>query len=385
MKFAFAVILSFGFIVACKSPDKYLTVTNDRGIETTVIDFTKVQAGNDSLVHYNLLALSKLADDIQMIRLETENNCLVDGKASYWLEDSCVIVMQRDQIMMFDREGHFLRTIATQGRAPGEFEGFQDARVKDGKIYLMDDFGRGKIFGIGENEGFSDFQGSTKDRFYNSFLPLDSGRILMAPFKCESTKNLIYIQDADGKYLQGIPCPPNQDVLSYNGRKLVSQVGQDYYYTPFLCDTVFQFIGGNLLPKWIFKVGARQEVEVNGESPRFLFLTVRTIIEQNTVNSVTNTTYSNVFYCYDKADKKLASFEKVWDDRFALVYRDIQDLNIQNGELFYWVYPASMLVEAIPQVLELEDVDKKIKENLKKWQEKISLDDNPVLLVGRLK
>ena len=107
MKFAFAVILSFGFIVACKSPDKYLTVTNDRGIETTVIDFTKVQAGNDSLVHYNLLALSKLADDIQMIRLETENNCLVDGKASYWLEDSCIIVMQRDQIMMFDREGRF--------------------------------------------------------------------------------------------------------------------------------------------------------------------------------------------------------------------------------------------------------------------------------------
>ena len=129
MKFVFAVILSFGFIVACKSPDKYFTVTNDRGIETTVIDFTKVQAGNDSLVHYNLLALSKLADDIQMIRLETENNCLVDGKASYWLEDSCVIVMQRDQIMMFDREGHFLRTIATQERAPGEFEGFQDARV----------------------------------------------------------------------------------------------------------------------------------------------------------------------------------------------------------------------------------------------------------------
>lgn len=385
MKFIFTIICSICLVGACKSPDKYLTVTNDRGIETTVIDFTKVQAGSDSLVHHNLLALSELADNIQMVRLETGNNCLVDGKASYWLEDSCIIVIQRDQLMMFDLEGRFLRTIATQGRAPGEFGEFQDARVKDGKIYLLDDFGKGKIFSIGENEEVSDFQGSTKDRFYNSFLPLDSGRILMAPFKCESTKNLIYIQDADGKYLQGIPCPPNQDILSYNGRKLVSQVGQDYYYTPFLCDTVFQFIGGNLLPKWIFKVGARQEVEVNGETSRFLFLTVRTITEQNTVNSVVYTTYSNVFYRYDKTDKKLVSFEKVWDDRFALVYRDIQDLNIQNGELFYWVYPASMLVEAIPQVLELEDVDEKIKENLKKWQEKISLDDNPVLLVGKLK
>ena len=62
MKFVFAVILSFGFIVACKSPDKYLTVTNENGIETTVIDFTKIQAEKDSLVHYDLLALSEIAD-----------------------------------------------------------------------------------------------------------------------------------------------------------------------------------------------------------------------------------------------------------------------------------------------------------------------------------
>lgn len=385
MKFIFAVILCFCFIVTCKSPDKYLSITDDQGIETTIIDFTKIQAGSDSLIYRDLLPLSELADDIQVIRLETGNNCLVDGKASYWLEDSCIIVVQPDQIMRFDREGHFQRTIATYGRAPEEFGKFQDARVKDGKIYLLDDFGKGKIFSIREYEGFSNFQGSTQDRFYNSFLPLDSGRILMAPFKCESSKNLIYTQDAAGKYLQGVPCPPNRDILSYNGRKLVSQVGQDYYYIPFSCDTVFQIIHGNLLPKWIFKVGARQEVEVNGETSRFLFLTVKTIIEQNTSDAVVYTSYSNVFYCYDKTDKKLSTFEKLWDDRFAMVYRNIQDLHIQNGEWFYWVYPASMLTELIPQVLELEDVDERIKERLKDLQEKITLDDNPFLLVGKLK
>lgn len=385
MKFIFTIIFSFCLVGACKSPDKYLTVTNENGIETTVIDFTKIQAEKDSLVHYDLLALSEIADDIRVVRLETKDNCLVDGKANYWLEDSCIIVVQRDQIMKFDREGHFQRTIAIYGRGPGEFGKFQDVRVKNGKIYLLNTLGKGKIFSVRENESFSDFQGSTKDLRYNSFLPLDSGCILMAPFKCESTKNLIYIQDADGKYLQGVPCPPNRGALSYNGRKLLSQVGQNCNYTPFSGDTVFQFIHGNLYPKWIFKIGARQGVEVYGETSRFLFLSVKTITSQSTSNDVVSTTYSNVFYRYDKIDKKLSSFNKVLDDRLALIPKGIWELQIQNGELFCWVYPASTLVEAIPQVLDLKDVDEKIKERLKNLQEKISLDDNPVLLVGRLK
>ena len=385
MKLQCIVPILFLLAVACKNSDKYVTTVEDRGIETTTIDFTKVQAGRDSIVHYSSLPLSEIADDIQVIRLETGDKCLVDGEATYWVGDSCIIVVQRDQIMMFDREGRFRRTIATSGRAPEEFGKFQDVRIKNGKIYLLDDFGKGKIFSLKEGEGVSNFQGCTEDRFYNSFLPLDNGHILMAPFKCEGSKNIYYVQDTAGKFQEGVSCPPNKEILCYNGRKLVSQVGQEYRYTPFTVDTVFQIIHGSLLPRWIFKVGAQQEIEVHGETSRFLFLNLRMITNQSTSNSVVYTTYSNAYYCYDKEAKKLSAFNDIFDDRFASVRRDIQNLRIQDGEWFYWVYPASMLTEAIPLILESEEVDDKIKEHMKDLQGTITLDDNPVILIGRLK
>lgn len=385
MKTVFVMCLVLGLVVACKKSDKSVAVTRGQGIETTILDFTKIQGEKDSLLRYDLLPFSEIADSMQVIRLETGDHCLVDGKAEYWLEDSLLVVIQPDQIMTFDREGRFLRTVARYGRAPEEFGKYQDVRVKNGKVYIMDDFGKGKVFNIHADEGFLNFQGSTEDFWYNSFLPLDSGRMMMAPFKCEKSKNLVYIQDSTGKYLEGIPCPPNRDVLAYNGLKLVSQVGQEYYYTPFTCDTIFQIVSGNLLPKWIFKVGKRQEVSINGETTRYLYLTVKTIQEQNTSNSVTYTTFSTESYRYDKADKKLSIFNNVWDDRFASIYRNINDLHFQNGEWFYRVYSASMLTESIPQILQAEIVDDKIKEGLKKLQGNLSMDDNPILVVGRLK
>lgn len=385
MKIVFVMFLILGFAVACKNSDKSVAVTGGQGFETTILDFTKIQGEKDSLLRYDLLPFSEIADSIQVIRLETDDHCLVDGEASYWLEDSLLVVIQPDQIMTFDRKGFFLRTVARYGRAPEEFGKYQDVRVKNGKVYIMDDFGKGKIFSVHADEGFLNFQGGTEDFWYNSFLPLDSGRMVMAPFKCEKSKNLVYIQDSAGKFLEGIPCPPNRDVLVYNGLKLVSQVGEEYYYTPFTCDTIFRIVGGSLLPKWIFKVGKRQEVTIHGETTRYLYLTVKTIQEQNTSDSVTYTTFSTESYRYDKADKKFSVFNHVWDDRFASIYRNINDLHFQNGEWFYWVYPASMLTEMIPQILQAENVDDKIKEGLKKLEGKISMDDNPVLVVGRLK
>lgn len=386
MKYTSIILISLLIATGCKEPgNKYLTITQEQGIETTSIDFTKIQATRDSLTHDELWPLSRLTDDIQVIRLETGDNCLVSGKAIYGIEDSCIVVIQNDQIMTFDREGHFQHTVAVFGRAPEEFGKFQDARVKDGKVYLLDEFGKGKIFSVKKGEGYSTFQGSTKDFWYNSFLPLEHGQILMVPFKCESTKNLFYIQDADGKYLQGMPCPPNQDILQYNGRKLVSQVGQEYRYASFTCDTVFQIVQEDLVPKWIFKVGGQQEVEVEGETSRFLFVRVKTVTNRNVKDGVTYTSFSTESYCYDKENKKLSTFGNIWDDHFASIYRGVQELHIQNGEWFYWVYPASMLAESIPDILLSEKVDDKIKERLKDWEGKISLDDNPVLLVGRLK
>lgn len=145
MKLQCIVPILFLLAVACKNSDKYVTTVEDRGIETTTIDFTKVQAGRDSIVHYSSLPLSEIADDIQVIRLETGDNCLIDGKATFWVEDSCIIVIQQDQIMMFDREGRFRRTIATSGRAPEEFGKFQDVRIKMEKFICWMILGREKF------------------------------------------------------------------------------------------------------------------------------------------------------------------------------------------------------------------------------------------------
>lgn len=386
MKFWTGIL--FLLLLGCKESGKSLISNSENDVETTVFDFTKIGIAADSIRHQELLPLSLLADSIQVVKLETGNNCLVDGKADYFIGDTFILVSQRDQVMLFDRTGRFLRTVARKGRGPGEYESFEDISVDEarGMVYLLGEFGDVKMYNLSDSNYFKRFECAGSDRFYNSILSQDSGRLLVAPCLYKDTKHLIVQLDTTGQFVCGLPCSPNDKKLTHiEGKKLIYRVGDEYHYVSSNDDTVYRVTGNTLKLKWVFNVKGAQRVEMNGETRSFLFPTVLTIEEQKEKEGRTLTTYSNTFYCYDKRSRQLLTYDKVWDDYLLTLYWKIDNLHIQDGDRFYWVYPAPLLEEFIPQVLELEEVKPGMKERLTDLQKTLSTDDNPVLLIGRLK
>lgn len=88
---------------------------------------------------------------VRFVPLETKTECLMGGLKQIQVTDSFIFVVtakRKGQVMMFDRNGKFLRKIGRYGKGPGEhiyvenneyaykFELFQHLAVNDAGVFL---------------------------------------------------------------------------------------------------------------------------------------------------------------------------------------------------------------------------------------------------------
>jgi hypothetical protein len=66
--------------------------------------------------------LSEAASDVEYIKLETNDSCLVTARAKYYFTDDFIFVQNRDHILKFSRDGKFLMKIGKPGKGPGEID-----------------------------------------------------------------------------------------------------------------------------------------------------------------------------------------------------------------------------------------------------------------------
>jgi len=79
-----------------------------------VVDYESI------LNNKSIVSLSELADDIEYICLETNDQCLLRSTAKYHFTDEFIFVNNIEYILQFDRTGKFIKQIGTPGRGPGE-------------------------------------------------------------------------------------------------------------------------------------------------------------------------------------------------------------------------------------------------------------------------
>lgn len=66
--------------------------------------------------------LSEIASDIQYVKLETNDSCLIRPVVRYFFTDEFIFVRNFDHILKFSREGKYLQRIGKSGRGPGEID-----------------------------------------------------------------------------------------------------------------------------------------------------------------------------------------------------------------------------------------------------------------------
>ena len=83
------------------------------------------------------LKASYFADTVIYIPLETTSESLVGSIRSLWMNDSYILVNSRNTpLLLFQRDGKFVRKIGKLGRGPGEYEGLENFCVIQDTIYI---------------------------------------------------------------------------------------------------------------------------------------------------------------------------------------------------------------------------------------------------------
>lgn len=103
--------------------------------------------------------LSEIASEIEYIPLETNQQSLIRNmKGAYFIEER-IYVHTPNQLMLFDRQGKFLRNLGKKGRGPEEYQQCSQVAVDytDGSIWVYDV--------LSNSMSHYDQAGSMRDRF----------------------------------------------------------------------------------------------------------------------------------------------------------------------------------------------------------------------------
>jgi len=102
----------------------------------------KQGTGIDLLQHSTAseeLFLSMLTDSVHLVALETTTESLIKSPKKIQVSCNCILVLSGNEILVFDRNGIFIRRIGTPGRGPGEFKFVGDFAVsEEGVIAILE-------------------------------------------------------------------------------------------------------------------------------------------------------------------------------------------------------------------------------------------------------
>jgi hypothetical protein len=137
LKFS-AIILLGTLAVSCSQPVK------------TAKDLTVLDLSQDLTVE-SKMTLSQIATDIRYVKLESNPECFIKTIDQFSITNNYILIfdMKQPKVLLFNRQGKFLRNISQQGGGPGEFYHPNDVRIsRDEKYILMNDIKKVIRFGF---------------------------------------------------------------------------------------------------------------------------------------------------------------------------------------------------------------------------------------------
>jgi hypothetical protein len=93
-----------------------------------------------NIVAPNRIGFQDIVNQYEMIRLETNDNCLLGDIQKLVVFDGCFYILSNN-FFCFNGDGEFVYNISNRGNGPGEFVRINDFTINEGKIYLYDNPG----------------------------------------------------------------------------------------------------------------------------------------------------------------------------------------------------------------------------------------------------
>lgn len=204
MKHLFTTLVILMIFYACQNKEKAVSTYHVNGNKITKID---INLPIDS----SKINLSALAENLRVVRLETSDSCLF-GNASYLPGEKYIIAFSSENIIQFDRNGKYIRTLSVHGRGPGEFS-FIINKITDKQENLLFaiNYGQDHIDCWSLSDGqYRPIPLSQKGAAHSISL-LNDTTLEIANHRKKGTKYKLYSQTLSGRFLNGILNTANED------------------------------------------------------------------------------------------------------------------------------------------------------------------------------
>lgn len=220
-----------------------------------------------TIKYENLLAtkkityLSQIATNVEYIKLETNEHCLLGNYTEYFFLDDMILVYTGSHILKFSLKGKFLGKILSVGRGPGEIDdGANVSLIPESRLISVQNFSRKELL-------YFDLNGKlVKKVIYEpnigSIIVLHDLQYLIYNFETDFTTKYTFrlsnekndtlsvvknqIRNAKSKMVFNFS-HPNFSRLQYSGRKV--------YFKSLYNDTVYSISSSRIIPVYFIDLG----------------------------------------------------------------------------------------------------------------------------------
>lgn len=376
----------------------------DDAVEITTVGNDKV-----AIIHVDQISdqvevkLTDLLDDLRFIPLEANDQCMFDYAMRVYVGKEYILISTINKgILMFDQNGKFLSNLATHGKGPGEL---MDANrnifvdEKNNRLYVTD-------FSLMKDRMIVY---DIKSGHYNIIPIAHQGKEIGIRDIIVSNDSIMYIttmQVRGGKSDCPLFCQTTSGKLLWEIKK-VNPLG--------ITDATIQLASGKIFMNYLFIQDTTWLVEGDQLKPVLVITTElpRAFLEEKVgngyvgLNPVTDNLFlgSQSFIKSVEYDERYQSNRSTYSDRQSFTY-DVKSRRARSiGEVkndflgsnvkFYpqyhhnglatVTYQAIDLLEIADSVSKLPNINKELKKRLDGILETVGENDNPVLLVGKIK
>ncbi len=343
-----------------------------------------------------LVNLSEMLYDIDIVRLETSGEIMLSENTYFLVNERYIVAIDQDKILQFSSDGEFIRALAKSGRGPDEFIRAEVFDIDDkNDILYINHRGDSKhiiAYNLKNGKRIKKIPTGIDNLLYQMIVVDDSTLAITARMNKEF--NLFFLSTS-GELKNGIASPEEKGIGLMT---TIGKVSNNLFYMPKEYDTLYVLENLVLEPYCFFDVEDRFTID-NNETGNFIFLPVIApgFIIVNKVHAkiqlnddgetFTMWADESTLFWMDRGDYSVSKITGYRNDLFGIDedFDPWKDYLFAEDDLAFIKYAAYELKQLVKDALDSEGLAHDVKQKISSLTEKIDENDNPILVIGKLK
>lgn len=239
MKRILLIVLIFA---SCKKEKNYSEVANREPKQINISESSNKEKLEDYIYDFRVV---KLKTDVKLINID---------KVKYFNNNYYVLDKKTSNLLVFDKEGDYIKKIGERGKGPGEYKKITDFEIdeKREEILILSEPNKA-MFKFALN---GDFKKRISFKFFvHGFIMAKNDTYVFMSGRSSSTYHTLTTTDLNGNIISNnIPFPKNIKIKSFGYSGGIHKQGVSNYFTETTSSLIYE-IQDSIIPMYQFNFG----------------------------------------------------------------------------------------------------------------------------------